>query len=70
MEEYKYVSAAKSNLETYSQNTFVRLEWLLHVEVISNKALSRLAFQQNVFDCFLQDDGLNKIDFGCSLYFM
>ena len=46
MEEYKYVSSAKSNLETYSQNTFVRLVLLFHVEVISNKALSRLAFQQ------------------------
>ena len=40
-EEYKYVSTAKSNLETYSQNTLV---WLVRVEVISNRALSWLAF--------------------------
>ena len=46
LEDYKYVSSAKSNLETYSENTFVRLVLLFHIEVISNKALSRLAFQQ------------------------
>ena len=40
----KYVYFAKSSLKTYSQNTFVRLVLLFHVEVISNKALSRLAF--------------------------
>ena len=34
------------------KHTFVRLVWFFHVEVISNKALSRLALK-NVFDCFL-----------------
>ena len=43
-EEYKYVSTAKSNLETYSQNTLVWLVALFRVEVISNRALSWLAF--------------------------
>ena len=32
---------------------FVRLVWLFHVEVISNKAFSQLAFQNNVFDWIL-----------------
>ena len=41
MERYKYVSSGKS--ETYSQNTFVRLVLLFHVEVISNKALSLIS---------------------------
>ena len=65
MEDCKYVSTAMSNLETYSQNTFVRLVWLFHVEVISNKPLSRLGFQQNVFDCVLEENGLNNL-----LYFL
>ena len=45
-EEYKYVSSAQSNLETCSQNTFARLVLPFHAEVLLNKALSRLAFQQ------------------------
>ena len=40
-----YVYFANSNLEIYFDNTFVRLVLLFRVEVISNKALLRLAFQ-------------------------
>ena len=34
-------------IHMYSQNTFERLILLFHVEVMSNKALLWLAFQQN-----------------------
>ena len=57
MKEYKIASTAKPNLGTYSQNTFARLIYFHHVEMILNKGLLWLAFQQNIFDCFLKNDG-------------